>query len=261
MTLVSYSQNNSKTIVLQTAERRVSAELLKQSAGIITARLKTFGVESSVSILSDKNQLKVQIPENTDVSEIKGLLTAKGDLGFFEMLTHKEISDLSGKALTASPSDARLGCSASENSQVIDSVENYLNSIRLPHDYKFIWGLKNRRDQVCLYAIKIRNTGTSPLGQSDIENINATRESGSESYMIGIKFKPAASKIWAITTKNNLGKPIAIVLDDKVLYNPVVKTSIESGLCEITGDMTKKEVNYLLALVNNDPLPLGFTIK
>jgi SecD/SecF fusion protein len=79
--------------------------------------------------------------------------------------------------------------------------------------------------------------------------------------MIGIKFKPTASKIWAITTKNNLGKPIAIVLDDKVLYNPVVKTSIESGLCEITGDMTKNEVNYLLALVNNDPLPLVFTIK
>lgn len=64
-----------------------------------------------------------------------------------------------------------------------------------------------------------------------------------------------------MTTKNNLGKPIAIVIDDKVFFTPVVKTSMENGLCEITGNFTQKQVNYFLALVNYGRLPLNFSLK
>jgi len=54
---------------------------------------------------------------------------------------------------------------------------------------------------------------------------------------------------------------IAIVIDDKVFYTPVVKTPMEKGLCEITGNFTQEEVNYFLALVNNELLPMELILK
>ncbi len=261
MSLASYSLNTDKSVILQSTDTKVSSASLKQSAATIAARLKTYGLESSVSVIPGKGQIKVQIPDSTDVREIKGLLTTRGILGFYEILTLKEIADLSGQATNARPSDARLGCSTYENRHISDSVENHLKSLNLASDYQLVWGFRKSKDTICLFAIKTKDTGTSPLARSDVESIKASKTSDSQSFMIEIKFKPAASKIWALTTRNNLGKPVAIVIDGKVFYRPVVKTPIEDGLCQITGNMTQKEINYFLALVNNDPLPVEFILK
>lgn len=260
-TLVSSSQKAFKNIILQSTDIKSSSQLLIQSAKVITSRLKTYGLESSVTVISHKNQIKVQLPENIDISEIEPLLTSKGDLGFYETLTLKEIADASKKPLNATGSEAKLACSTFENKQVADSVENYLKSINLSSDYKLLWGLKNSKSLTCLYSIKINKTEISPLLRSDIETIKASQDSSSESYIIEIKFKPESSRMWAVMTKSNLGKPIAIVIDDKVFYSPVVRSEIESGLCEISGSMSKMDVNFFLALVNNDLLPVKFILK
>jgi SecD/SecF fusion protein len=273
LTLTSASQKtpeNQNSIILQATNSKVSSQLLTQSARIITDRLKTYGLETTISIISDKGQIKVQLPGDVKVSEIEGLLTTKGNLGFYETLTLKEIGDLLKtrnrqdllKTGTAtSLSDAKLGCSAFENQGIADTIVNCLKSINLSSDYKLLWGFSNSKSMKCLYALKTSHTGTTPLGGSDIETIESSQDNNSKTVAIYIKFKPAAVKIWAIETKNNLGKPIAIVIDDKVFYTPVVKTSMESGLCEITGNFILKDVNYFLALVNNGPLPANFYLK
>jgi preprotein translocase subunit SecD len=214
-------------------------------------------LEASVSVISDLSQIKVQIPDDRNVSEIEGLLTTKGNLGFYETLTVKEIADLSKNDFKTRPSEARLTCSALENKHVIDSVENILKSVNLLSDYKLLWGLKNSKSLTCLYAVKI----IPALTKADIETINSLKDSKSQSITIEIKFKPTSAKIWTATTRKCLDKPIAIVIDNKVFYTPVVKTPMENGLCEITGNFTQKEVNYFLALVNNDTLPVNLTLK
>jgi preprotein translocase subunit SecD len=265
MTLMSAdlkTAESTKSVILQAADSKVTSQLLTQSAKIITSRLKTYGLESSFSIISDKGQIKVRLPENIDVSDIEGLLTTKGELGFYETLTLKEIPDLLKNKPNTDASDARLGCSTFENHEIVDTVENCLKSINLLSDYKLLWGLKNSKSMTCLYALKIKNTGgTSPLWRSDIETIKSSQDNNSQSFTIEIKFKSGSAKNWAIATKNSLGKPIAIAIDDKVFYTPVVKTTMENGLCEITGNFNQKEVNYFLALVNNDPLPIVFILK
>jgi len=78
---------------------------------------------------------------------------------------------------------------------------------------------------------------------------------------IGIEFKKPAVQLWADATRRNINKAIAIVLDNKVIYAPVLKDAIEGGKCSITGILTKKnEVQYLTALCNNGELPVSFTI-
>ena len=256
------TMEGTKNVTLQAADSKATSQSLNQSARIISSRLKTYGLESSFSIIPDKGQIIFRIPENTDVSEIEGLLTTKGDLGFYETLTLKEIPDLFRNKPTVSSSDARLRCLTTENQQVVDTVENYLKSANLSSDYKLVWGLQNSKSMICLYALKIKNTGgITPLTRSDIEIIKSSQDVNAQSFTIEIKFKPESAKKWAAATKNNLGKPIAIAIDDKVFYTPVVKTPMESGLCEITGNFNQKEVNYFLALVNNDHIPFEFILK
>jgi preprotein translocase subunit SecD len=250
-------QKTPKNIILHPSDSKVSIELLTQSTKIISNRLKTYDLEASVSVISDKYQIKVQIPDNINVSEIEGLLTTKGNLGFYESLTVKEIADLSKNEFKTRPSEARLRCSTFENKHVVDSIENILKSVNLLSDYKLLWGLKNSKSMTCLYAVKINPA----LTKADIESINSSKDSKAQSITIEIKFKPTSAKILAATTKKCLDKPIAIVIDNKVFYTPVVKTPMENGMCEITGNFTQKEVNYFLALVNNDTLPVNLTLK
>jgi preprotein translocase subunit SecD len=58
-----------------------------------------------------------------------------------------------------------------------------------------------------------------------------------------------------------MNRSIAITLDNYVFSAPVVKAVIEKGVCEINGDMTQKDVNYLLALTNNSPLPIALELS
>lgn len=250
-------QKTPEYIILHPVDGRISTELLTQSGRIISGRLKTYGLEATVSVISDKNQIKVQIPENINISEIEGLLTTKGNPGFYETLTVKEIADLSKSEFKTSPSEARLGFSTFEDTHVVDSVRNILRSVNLLSDYKLLWGLKNSESLTCLYAVK----NNPALTRADIESINSSKDSKTQSITIGIRFKSASAKIWAAVTKENLNKPVAIVIDDKVLYTPVVKSPIENGLCEITGNITEYEINYFMALVNNDALPVNLTLK
>jgi hypothetical protein len=39
-----------------------------------------------------------------------------------------------------------------------------------------------------------------------------------------------------------------------------VRNVIEGGKLEVTGNLSEKDVNYFLALVNTDILPLSFTL-
>ena len=255
-----FCQKTSKVVSLQSSDKNSTPELLKQASMVITKRLNIYGMTSPAVSLIENNQIKVQLPENIDLSEIEGLLTSRGNIGFYETLTQKEITGTSDSAPKSSPSEARLVCSSSENKHLADSVENFLKSKNLLKGCKLFWGVKNSKSQTCLYALKVDGAGNPPIMRKDLETINSSKDNDSQSITLKMKFKPSSSALWAAITKESLGKPIAIVVGDKVFYTPVVKSSMENGLCEITGNFTQKEVKYFLAFANNDPLPISLTL-
>ena len=257
---------NKQKIILQSTDN-VTSDLLKQSAEILSGRLEAFGLKSyDVKIQNNQKQIQIQIPENVQLQEVRELLTSKGELTFYETFTRKEFSDLVPNSdrlfklliidLKTDPSGSNLGCVTTDN---LDSVNDYIRS-NGPDNCKLIWKMKSEKALQCLYALKINEDGNPLLKGSDVKMIKSSKNENSQT-LIQIQFKDAASDIWANATKSNLNKSIAIVIDDKILYDPVVRTAMENGLCEISGDFTSKEVNYFLALVNNDKLPLSLSIK
>jgi preprotein translocase subunit SecD len=263
VSMTSYAQRQSenfKSVILQANISNTSLQVLKQSEQTISARLTAYGLTMfSLGIIEDKGQIKVQLPGNLELTEIEGLLTSKGGLALYETLTLNGIADLIKSDSKFSSTDARIGCSGSENPEMKAKVEEYLKANNLYSSCKLFWGTRYDKSLTCLYALKVNPEGKPLLNRSDIESINSSQNKDN-SFKIEIKFLQKAIKIWANATTVNLNKPIAIVIDDKVFYTPVVKSTIESGLCEITGSLTQKEVSFFLALVNNGQLPLDFKL-
>jgi len=77
---------------------------------------------------------------------------------------------------------------------------------------------------------------------------------------IEIRLKQSAVELWADATKCNIGKTIAIVLDNDVISAPKVMGEIKGGHLSITGNFTQAEAKYIASLGNNGELPLNFHV-
>ncbi|WP_455476655.1 protein translocase subunit SecD [Bartonella sp. B41] len=68
------------------------------------------------------------------------------------------------------------------------------------------------------------------------------------------------AKIFADITRQNLNRPFAIVLDNKVLTAPVINGIIPNGQGQITGNFDAKEASTLAALLRAGSLPAPLTV-
>jgi preprotein translocase subunit SecD len=265
---VQKSTAREKTIILQPSVKNIGSDVLKQSAEIISSRLKMSGMNTfEVKLSADKGQLNIVVPDNVVISEIEGLLTLKGELAFFETYTQKEIADLLKpdnqifKLLTREPggkqSDPRVGCA---NGESFMKAEDYLKSASPVKNCKLYWGRESEKTGHCLFALKTDNNGRPLLLRSDVESVKIIPGKDTQDNKIQIRLKPAAISIFAEATKNNLNKSIVIAIDDHVYSWPVVKSPIEGGEIEVTGSFTAKEVTYFPAIFNSEQLPVSFII-
>ena len=72
---------------------------------------------------------------------------------------------------------------------------------------------------------------------------------------ISLELKGDGIDIFTGLTENNIGKPIAILLDGTVLSAPVVEERISGGKAQITGDFTLDESQKLVRNINIGALP------
>ncbi|HHW62135.1 MAG TPA: protein translocase subunit SecD [Syntrophomonadaceae bacterium] len=80
------------------------------------------------------------------------------------------------------------------------------------------------------------------------------------SFSVALEFDKEGAKLFGEATKNNLDKPIAIVIDENIISAPVVQAHITNGRAEITGNFTSEEANNLAVLLRSGALPVSFEI-
>ena len=73
--------------------------------------------------------------------------------------------------------------------------------------------------------------------------------------IIAIDFNPEGARLFGIITGRNIGKPLAIFLDNQLISNPVVQEVIQGGKAQISGNMDQNEVGRLVKLFNAGSLP------
>ncbi len=77
---------------------------------------------------------------------------------------------------------------------------------------------------------------------------------------VQIEFNPDGAKKFAEITKRNIGKPLAIFLDDMLVMNPTVNTEILDGNGIISGSFTVDEAKELAVQLNAGALPVPIKI-
>jgi len=77
---------------------------------------------------------------------------------------------------------------------------------------------------------------------------------------INIKFNTAGAKRFARATQENVGKPFAIILDDKVLSAPNINEPILGGRAQISGSFTVETANQLAISLASGKLPVKLNV-
>src|SRR3989338_541381 len=97
------------------------------------------------------------------------------------------------------------------------------------------------------------------LTGADLKKAQVTFDSGQGGKtgpQVGIEFTSEGSKKFAEITKRNIGKPLAIFLDDQPVSAPNVQQEIIGGSAVITGQFTTKESKDLAIQLNAGALPV-----
>ncbi len=121
----------------------------------------------------------------------------------------------------------------------------------LPRNLSLKWGVKamDEKEQYFeLYAIKVTNRDGSPaLGGDVVTDANAdfVQQVGRSEQQVSMSMNAEGAKAWARLTKENIGKSIAIVLDEMVYSAPNVNDEITGGRSSITGHFTPEEAKDL----------------
>ncbi|EJF97576.1 protein-export membrane protein SecD [Bartonella vinsonii subsp. arupensis Pm136co] len=78
--------------------------------------------------------------------------------------------------------------------------------------------------------------------------------------IISFTMNSAGAKTFAEITRQNINRPFAIVLDNKVLTAPTINSVIPNGQGQITGNFDPKEASTLAALLRAGSLPAPLTV-
>ena len=130
-----------------------------------------------------------------------------------------------------------------------------------PRDLSLKWTVKSIADENStevfeLVAIKVTNReGRAPLEGDVITDANADFDQYSSASKVNMRMNAEGSKVWARLTKENVGKSIAIVLDDYVYSYPRVNGEITGGSSEISGQFTQTEAKDLANVLKSGKMP------
>lgn len=73
--------------------------------------------------------------------------------------------------------------------------------------------------------------------------------------VVAFKFNDVGTEEFAVATRKNIGKRLAIVLDNQIISAPNIQTSIPGGSGIITGNFSLEEANDLAILLRSGALP------
>ena len=246
------------------------------ATNVLRNRIDQFGVVSpNIQVLQGKDgQILLELPGVKEHERVRDLLQRSANLEFYETYTASEIAgSLQGlvarlqgdSTINVAPLAALIGQGGgygatvgyAPDARAMAQIDEILATTAaksvLPSDLKLRWGVKatvhkdaNGNEQnfgYALYALKA-NGGKPALDGKAVSDASANYDNlrGNE---VSMRMNPEGARAWARVTGNNVGKQVAIVLDDQVYSAPNVNQAIEGGQSSITGDFDLDEAKDL----------------
>ena len=133
-----------------------------------------------------------------------------------------------------------------------------------PAELKLRWGAKpedfggqnTKGDIFELYALKITEpSGRAPLEGDVITSSKDDFEPTTGRPCVSMQMNSDGARRWSQITKQNIGKAVAIVLDDAVYTAPRILSQIDGGNSQITGNFTIEDTKDLANTLNSGKMP------
>lgn len=242
------------------------SKLLNESCLILKKRLNDYELQNfDMSVNSQQGIIKITFNKKIDIQEILPLLISNGDIEFYETYNRADVINSLNKSdqLFSMLNIALWNSQAGNSSSIlgyckpglISEVDSYIaqHYVSKPGEgINFVWSKNLNKNGDCyLFLLKQK----SVLGKQQILDVSVN-----ESNELTITFNESGASVWQNLSKNNINKHIAIVIDKKVCFAPVLKNEIKGGKCSISGNFTYKELTQLKSLISNGSLPLDFKI-
>ncbi len=252
---------------------------------VIRTRIDKLGVtQPNVQRVPGTGRILVEMPGIKDIDRVKKLLQTSARLQFWEVQTADEVApylmQLSNVVLTKGDSIgvgknarvesmlnieggvARNGIAEVKLSDTA-AVSKILNSSFAQNARpanlkftKFMWAAKpehNSPNSLVLYAIRGSVNNKAPLdGAVKDARVNFDQLGRIE---ISMQMDSEGTRVWKTLTEKNIGRPIAVTLDEMVYTAPNVNTVIPNGQSVITGNFSQDEAKDLVDVLNSGKLP------
>lgn len=268
--------------------KRVIVKKIDDAVGsayeVIRTRIDKMGVtQPNVQRVPGTGRILVEMPGIKDIDRVKKMLQTSAKLQFWEVQQIPEVLPYFDQVakLVAAKGDSMgvlkttnfmnllninsLRSNGVANVKLSDTaaVNKILNSkIALdtrPANIKytqFMWGYKpesNDPDNLTLYAIRSNITGKAPVDGA-VEKANISYDELGR-VVVDMQMDSEGTKDWKILTEKNVGKPVAVTLDNRVYTAPNVINAIPNGRTQISGNFTQDEAQDLVNVLNTGKLP------
>ena len=208
--------------VTQEAIAARNTRTLQQSIEIIRRRVDELGTTEPTIQRQGETRILVQVPGLDDPQRLKALLGQTAKLNFH--LVDQSMSAYEVENGKRPPAGARVFYTDTEPA--------------VPY-------LIRRRAMVSGERLVDASVGFDP--QTNAPEVN-------------FRFDAVGAKKFGEVTKANVGRPFAIVLDEKIISAPIIQTAILGGAGRITGNFTVQEANDLDILLRAGALPAPMSI-
>ncbi|WP_133271751.1 protein translocase subunit SecDF [Hymenobacter radiodurans] len=151
-----------------------------------------------------------------------------------------------------------LGSNVRDTARVNDLLASAEAKAVLPPNLRFLWDVKptvvDKQEYLQLYAIRKTTDAVAPLGGEVVSDARQDYDQGGRPE-VSMQMNPTGARRWQKLTAANVGRQVAIVLDDNVYSAPVVQAEISGGNSSISGNFTIEEAQDLSNVLKAGKLP------
>ena len=233
-----------------------------------------FAVSQNILNNASESSTEDELDNTSQSDDIESLLSGNSDDSDNNSTTKATEND--DENLLANTSSPLLSNLRSEFGGLFYNLEDTMsiNSILsndkvqqlIPNTIKFLWAVKptentaDPSDQVLeLFVIKTSRGGKAPLTGEVITDARQDLDQSARPS-ISMQMNSNGAKNWRRLTSTNIGRRVAIVLDNYVYSAPFVQNEIPNGNSQITGDFTIEEAQDLANILKAGTLPAPTTI-
>ena len=227
------------------------AEINKANEGLAKTETKEVATENA-----EEPALLAGLEENA-AEENAALEEMRANYPLYNYLTPSYYQNEVGQTYPAQT--ARVGMALVKDTANINRMLKQVKNV-FPRNVRFAWNVKpnvaeDGTEYIDLVALKTSRENKAALGGEVIVDARQDYDQNGR-VEVTIQMNSEGAKAWKRLTGENIGRQVAIVLDDYVYSYPVVNDEIPSGRSSISGgDMTVEEAQDLANILKAGKLP------